>query len=71
MYQLFCYLINQSNNDLPLTKQAKGILLYPTINTEYDLHYQYDTHPIEIKTINLNQRWDKIDTRLKEIIGVE
>jgi 5-methylcytosine-specific restriction enzyme subunit McrC len=68
LYQLFSYLLNQEDNT-PKTVNAKGILLYPTIEKDYDLQYKYKTHTIEIRTINLNSNWKLISNRLKEIIG--
>lgn len=72
LYQLFSYLLNQEDNNeenKERNKKATGILLYPKIEEDYNLSYKYDTHPIFIKTINLNMRWDIIDKRLREIIN--
>jgi 5-methylcytosine-specific restriction enzyme subunit McrC len=69
LYQLFSYLLNQEDNT-PKTVNAKGILLYPTIEKDYDLQYKYETHTIEIRTINLNANWKLISNRLKEIIDL-
>lgn len=69
LYQLFSYLLNQEDNT-PKTLNAKGILLYPTIEKDYDLQYKYKTHTIEIRTINLNSNWKLISNRLKEIISL-
>jgi 5-methylcytosine-specific restriction enzyme subunit McrC len=68
LYQLFSYLLNQEENTAK-NKNASGILLYPKIEEDYNLSYKYNTHPIFIKTINLNMRWDMIDKRLKEIVN--
>lgn len=69
LYQLFSYLLNQENN-LPLTQQATGILLYPVCSKEYDdLDFVYGSHRVLIRTVNLNTDWKKIERRLKEIIG--
>jgi 5-methylcytosine-specific restriction enzyme subunit McrC len=70
LYQLFSYLINQRKKD-EKTHNAIGILLYPTIEQEYDLHFQFQSHPILIKTVNLNDNWRNIEKRLKEIISYE
>lgn len=67
LYQLFSYIINQQDNN-PVTRRATGILLYPTIERDLDLHYKYDDHNIYIKTVNLNAHWKKIEERLKQII---
>jgi 5-methylcytosine-specific restriction enzyme subunit McrC len=66
LYQLFSYLLNQENGS-EICRNATGVLLYPQVEEEYDLAYRYAGHNIHIKTINLNQRWDLIDTRLREI----
>jgi len=70
LYQLFSYLLNQHNEDKK-TLNATGILLYPTIEKEYDLHFKYKNHNIHIRTINLNSNWKNISYRLKNIIQSE
>ena len=70
LYQLFSYLLNQQDGSLK-TQNAKGILLYPTIETDYNLNFKYYNHNIQIRTVNLNSNWRKISSRLKEIIKVE
>jgi len=70
LYQLFSYLLNQESESFK-SKNAAGILLYPTIDEEYDLQFTYHDHNIYIRTVNLNQNWRKIDTRLKDIIRLE
>ena len=68
--QILTYVMNQENDTAPHTKDTKGILVYPTINTELDVSYVYkDTnHIIRVSTVNLNQDWQMIEQRLKEII---
>ena len=68
LYQLFSYLLNQEDGSKKTTT-AKGILIYPTIDKEYDLSYRFKNHKIEIKTLNLNADWREIEKRLKQIIG--
>ncbi len=70
LYQLFSYLLNQENDD-PKTVATTGILLYPTIESEYNLQYQFGNHNIQIRTVNLNANWRDISKRLKEIVKVE
>ena len=67
LYQLFSYLLNQRSGD-EKTRTATGILLYPTIENEYDLEFKYQAHPIRIQTINLNTSWHDIERRLKNLI---
>jgi len=70
LYQLFSYLLNQQGTDLK-TQSTTGILLYPTIETDYNLNFKYNGHKIQIRTINLNSNWKNISSRLKKIIEVE
>ena len=70
LYQLFSYLLNQQDVR-PKTLNATGILLYPTIEKEYNLNFKYNNHRILIRTINLNSNWKNISLRLKEIISME
>ncbi|CAN5574129.1 5-methylcytosine-specific restriction endonuclease system specificity protein McrC [soil metagenome] len=70
LYQLFSYLLNQQDGSSK-TLDAKGILLYPTIETDYNLNFKYYNHNIQIRTVNLNSNWRKISSRLKEIIELD
>lgn len=69
LYQVFSYLLNQEAGDLK-TIYATGILLYPTIDEDYNLQYQYRQHKILIRTVNLNRNWREIAERLKFIVGI-
>lgn len=69
LYQLFSYLMNQQDGS-ERSKTAAGILLYPTIEQDYDLDFRYGNHDISIKTVNLNSNWKEIQKRLKSIVGV-
>ena len=65
--QLYSYLMHQEDGT-PRICKTKGMLLYPTISEEYNLEYRYKDHPIEIRTVNLNQHWEGIKERLMAII---
>jgi 5-methylcytosine-specific restriction enzyme subunit McrC len=67
LYQLFSYLLNQEDGT-SRSEQTKGVLLYPTIDQEYNLAYRYQSHPIEIRTVNLNAHWMEIEKRLLDIV---
>ena len=54
LYQLFSYLLNQQDDTLK-TMCATAILLYPTIEKDYNIDYKYDRHKIRIRTVNLNR----------------
>jgi hypothetical protein len=68
--QILTYVMNQENDATPHTKATKGILVYPTIDTELDVSYVYKNtnHVIRVSTVNLNQDWQMIEQRLKDII---
>ena len=70
--QILSYVMNQENDAIPYTKETKGILVYPTVDTEIDVSYTYKktNHVIRVSTVNLNQEWSKIESRLKDIICV-
>jgi len=70
LYQLFSYLMNQENEN-KRTTFSTGILLYPTIERDYNLDYKYKDHKIQIRTINLNTNWKNISNRLMEIIDIK
>lgn len=67
LYQIFSYLINQENGR-PREQAASGMLLYPTIEKEFDLKYRFREHDIYIKTLNLNASIPGIKARLDSII---
>jgi len=68
LYQMFSYLLNQENEH-PKTQYATGILLYPTISTDYNFQYQYKNHNIQIRTINLNTNWKNISSALIQLLN--
>lgn len=68
LYQLLAYLENadaQTGN----AHNCEGMLIYPTVKNELDLHYTIEDHKISIKTINLNQDWRKISEDLISFIN--
>lgn len=67
LYQLFSYLLNQEDGS-EKKNSTTGILLYPTIDLDYKLDFQYRSHPIQIRTVNLNQEWQKIAEVLVHIL---
>lgn len=67
LYQLFSYLLNQEKDDQK-TLTATGILLYPMIKKEYNLHYTYKAHSVHIRTIDLSADWFNIEEQLLRII---
>ena len=68
LYQLFSYLLNQQDNSIK-TLKATGILLYPAIETGYNLNYKYKNHKIKIRTLNLNSNWKLISDELLTLLN--
>ena len=66
--QILTYVMNQESDVQPHTKDTRGILVYPTVDTELDVSYVYKntSHIIRVSTVNLNQDWRMIEQRLKE-----
>ena len=68
--QIISYVMNQENSDNPHTFGTSGTLVYPTVNEDFDFSYRYKNtnHMIHVTTVNLNQDWDRIEARIKEIV---
>ena len=71
--QIISYVMNQEDSSNPHTLDTSGTLVYPTVDEDFDFSYRYrDTnHMIRVTTVNLNQDWNKIEARIKEIVGTE
>ena len=65
LYQIYAYVKNYQNQE---KKIVEGILLYPTTKKEVDSNHTIGGHNIRLKTINLNQKWSKIENDLISII---
>ncbi|HEX8369805.1 MAG TPA: hypothetical protein VF604_14760 [Pyrinomonadaceae bacterium] len=63
LYQLFSYLLNQRAAH-EKTPAAAGILLYPTVERDYDSDFRFENRPISIKTVNPNTNRKNIARRL-------
>ncbi|HGV9340397.1 TPA: 5-methylcytosine-specific restriction endonuclease system specificity protein McrC, partial [Enterobacter hormaechei] len=67
LYQLMCYL---HNYDIQKTKQNKnidGILIYPMTGDSVNETYTINNYKITLRTLNLNQEWNKIHDELLNI----
>ena len=67
MYQLTAYM----NNTKVIEGQLlEGILLYPTVDDDFDHQYSRskDGKKISIKSIDLNQDFEKIKSSLMKVI---
>ena len=63
LYQIFAYINNSEFEGV-----KRGMLLYPTVETEIDSMYWINGKKIEVKTVNLDEEWDEIEERLLSII---
>jgi len=68
LYQLTAYLQNKSRQEG--WEDVRGILLYPAVNHHLDLQFELLGHPVEIRSIDLDQPWQAIHNRLLSIVGV-
>ncbi len=70
--QIITYVMNQEEENEPHTKNTDGILVYPTVDKDINVSYQYKNtnHTIHVCTVNLNQDWQLIEKRLKNIVCI-
>lgn len=66
LYQLFAYLKNLKH-DAP--GYAEGVLLYPTVNKDFNYEYVFQGHRVRACSINLNQDWQRIHKDLISVIA--
>ena len=60
MYQLFTYLMHQSDDI-----DVQGVLIYPYNGTNVDETYQWNERvTMKVMTVNLDESWEKIYERL-------
>ncbi len=66
LYQLFCYLKNQSVK--PGWSSVRGMLLYPTVVESVDERITIHGHEVRVATIDLAQEWSSIALDLLDLI---
>ena len=59
LYQLHAYLTNLEQ-ETPQDWVVEGILLYPVVDRNLDLHYRIHGHSVRVATLDLNQHWTAI-----------
>ena len=53
-------------------ERAEGMLLYATVDDrDYEHHYRMEPHRFSVATVNLNQNWKAIESRLLALISVQ
>ncbi len=66
LYQLYAYLGNDPDRH---HYTMEGILLYPEVKRDLTLQYQLQDKQLKVMTVNLNQDWQGIHERLKEVVS--
>lgn len=68
LYQIYTYLRNlEDDKGNKLNEVAEGILLYPTVNFDYNESYMIAGHKIRLVTIDLSKDWRQIKETLIQI----
>lgn len=66
LYQIYSYLRNlEADKSDPRNATVSGILLYPTVNEDYDQSYEIGGHLIRVVTVDLGAHWGEIAMRLQ------
>jgi len=68
LYQIFAYVKNIQNKG-PHYENCSGILLYPTVQADYEFSYIIQGHAIAVKTIDLAKPWQEIEKKLLSIVN--
>jgi len=67
LYQLCTYLQHIESKG-PEYERCNGMLLYPTAREELDIGFEDHGHWVMVKTVNLNQPWQRIHERLLALV---
>lgn len=68
LYQVFSYVKNLEVRG-GVDARAEAILLYPTVDTEFDVRVKVQDHWLRACTIDLNQDWETIHGRLMGLLA--
>lgn len=69
LYQIFAYLKNCKVRPA-YGRPPEGILLYPTTSRDLDLSFVIGGHEVRVRTLQLDQPWQKIHTELCELLSL-
>ena len=67
LYQMFSYVKNCSSASSE--PRPEGLLIYPSSDKNLTLDYRLDNHRISVGTVDLNQEWREINSRLRELVS--
>jgi len=65
LYQIYAYVKNSDKGEIG---KVAGVLLYAMTDEEHNEELPIDGNRISIKTLNLNQAWDRIKKQLDELV---
>lgn len=69
IYQIFAYLRSQEGNGDPLSENASGILLHPSVGDMVDETVVIQNHEIRFATIDLGATAKEIRVQLLQVLG--
>jgi 5-methylcytosine-specific restriction enzyme subunit McrC len=69
IFQIFAYLASQSGSGSPLSDEAEGILLYPSVGVDIDEYMTVRGHKIRFTTVNLAAATDHMLAELRSKIS--
>lgn len=64
---MYAYLRTQEELGDPY-REARGILLYPTVDHDIDEQIDIQGHNIRLSTIDLTSEWEQIEDRLVSFV---
>jgi 5-methylcytosine-specific restriction enzyme subunit McrC len=67
LFQLFTYLKNQERQ--PGWEEARGMLLYATVDEPFDEHVHLHGHSIRVVSVRLDQEWQKLSAELLALLS--
>lgn len=68
MYQIYAYLRTQEGQGVS-HRDARGVLLYPTINQNIDVEMLIQRHAIRVVTVDLAAPWKTVESRLLDLVS--
>ena len=69
IYQIYAYLHSQESSDDSRSLDAEGLLLYPSVDEDYDEWVLIQDHRIRFATVDLRADSGEIRRRLLEVVG--
>ncbi|MCB9665796.1 MAG: hypothetical protein H6732_16930 [Alphaproteobacteria bacterium] len=68
LYQMYAYLRTQEDRG-ERWRQARGVLLYPTVDDEIDARMVVQGYEIRVVTVDLGRPWREVEDRLMGIVA--